>query len=293
MPGIKMDNALIRSLRRRLYDGRETRIVPVFARAWPPPADTGLLGYIFQTHASLRFMIGIIATTFPLLLLGIGYFVFGLDMPGSISEFYWHRYRPYQISAEFAGGYLVGDAPVRVFFVGGLYAIGVFLIGYRGYSKGENHLHSLAGACAIGVATFPMNPCGKNEPVCPIEHLGNILYGHDWVHFGSATLLFVFLGLAIIRYSKDTLQYFGNKYWQAKLQRIYYFLAGCMWIVPVLTYLAFGGYLEPWGLHFRTLIYWIEIFAIVPFGLFWLIKTSEICLSEYDYMLAIGMRPPE
>lgn len=287
-----MDNVLIRSLRSRLYDGRTTRIPPDMARAEPTHADTWLLGHILRTHASLRLLIGLIAVCFPFVLWAIGYFVFGQEMPGSISEYYWHPYRPYVIDRDYSLVYLVGDAPVRVFFVGGLIAIGFFLIGYRGYSKGENLLHTLSGLCAIGVALFPMSPCRKDEPVCAIERLGNILYGHDPIHFVSATLLFFFLGLVIICYSKNTLQYFGNRQWQKILQRTYYSLAGLMWIVPILTYLAFGDHFGSFGKSCRTLIYWIEIFAIVPFGLYWLIKTSEIRLSEYDYMLAKGIPPP-
>jgi Zn-dependent protease len=68
-------------------------------------------------------MIGTVAFLFPVVLLAIGT-AFGLPVPGSISEYYWYP------SAD-------SDAPVRVFFVGGLYTIGAFLIGYRGYTKGK------------------------------------------------------------------------------------------------------------------------------------------------------------
>lgn len=233
-----MDDALTRSVRRRIY-GCETRIREDLAPARAPSVDTSLVRHIFRTQASLRGMIGWVAFAYPFLLLGIGYFIFGLEMPNSISDFYWHPYRPYRIDAAIDGGYLVADATVRVFFAGGLYAIGVFLIGYRGYSKGENRLHTLAGLCAIAVATFPMNPCQDGEPVCAIRHLGNILYGHDLIHFVSAALLFVFLGMAIFCYSKNTLQYFGNARWQGNLQWIYYGLGGYIWVVPIVVYLAF------------------------------------------------------
>lgn len=288
-----MDNAISRAIRRKLYKGLDTRIPEGGVRTGPSPGDTRLLGHICQTHASLRMMIGFIALAFPFLLWGIGKFRFGLEMPGSMSEFYWAPYRPYQIDAAFAGGYLVGDAPVRVFLVGGLYAMGVFMIGYRGYAKGENRLHTLAGLCAVMVATFPMNPCGELEPVCAIERLGNVLYGHERIHAGSACLLFLFLCVAIICYSKITLQYFGNERFKRYFQGCYYVLAGCMVVLPLLAIAMFNGYVGSLGLDDRTKIYWIEIGAFIPFGAFWLIKTFEIHLSEYDIMLTIGMTPPD
>lgn len=249
---------------------------------YTPSPDKWLLREVLKTHASLRFGIGIIAMFFPLLLWLIGC-LFGLHMPPSISEYYWHPYTPHAI----AGGYLVEDAPVRVFFVGGLWAIGVFLICYRGYTRGENHLHTLAGLCAISVATFPMNPCCKHDPVCPIKHLGNFLYGLDALHFGSAVGLFVCLSIAIFLYSNNTLRYFGNPLWEGRLRRFYHAIAVLMLAVPAITYLTFHGVLDRLlpGENFPHLIYWMEVFAIVPFGLFWLVKTTEIRLSEYDHML--------
>lgn len=40
-------------------------------------------------------------------------------------------------------------------------------------------------------------------------------------------------------------------------------------------------------------VYPIEIAAIVPFGLFWFIKTAEISLSEFDRKIEEGVPLPQ
>ena len=63
---------------------------------YTPSPDKWLLREVLKTHASLRFGIGIIAMFFPLLLWLIGC-LFGLHMPPSISEYYWHPYTPHAL----------------------------------------------------------------------------------------------------------------------------------------------------------------------------------------------------
>lgn len=75
---------------------------------------------------------------------------------------------------------------MRVFFVGGgLYAIGVFLIGYRGCTEGENHLYTLAGICAIAVGKLPMNSCEVDVQSCEVAKVGNGLYVLHKLHHES------------------------------------------------------------------------------------------------------------
>lgn len=267
---------LARRLRKRIY-GRES-MFPEQASG-PEGSPQWVLRNIVKAHLSLRLMIGTAAILFPVVLLAIGT-AFGLPMPGSISEYYWYP------SAE-------SDAPVRVFFVGGLYAIGAFLIGYRGYTKGENWLYTLAGLCAICVATLPMVQDGHART---IENYGNPLYGHPNIHGGCAAGIFVFLAIAIWMYSDITLKQFGNPRFEGILRKIYHLLAGSMVVLPLLIFLSIKGFLDPFFTALRMneipyTIYLIEIAAIVPFGLFWFIKTAEISLSEFDRKIEEGVPP--
>lgn len=269
---------LARRLRLRIY-GRES-MFPERASC-PEGSPQWVLRNIVKAHLSLRLMIGTVAILFPVVLLAIGT-AFGLPVPGSISEYYWYP------SAD-------SDAPVRVFFIGGLYAIGAFLIGYRGYKKGENWLYTLAGLCAIGVATVPMvQDCHTDT----IELYGNILYGQPEIHFGCAVGIFFFLAIAIIMYSDKTLKQFGNPRFERILRKIYHLIAGSMFVLPILIYLAIRGFLDPFFTALRMnevpyTIYLIEIVLIELFGLFWIIKTAEISLSEFDRKIEEGVPLPQ
>ncbi len=114
-----------------------------------------LLSHVFGTYNRLRVGMGAIAFAFPFLLWGMGWWYYGLPLQGSMSAYYW---------AIIEEG---SNPPMRVWFVGILFAIGSFLFLYKGYTPWENWALNVAGVCAICVALFPM--CWKYNDVseCP------------------------------------------------------------------------------------------------------------------------------
>ena len=95
--------------------------------------------HIFQTYRTLRLGIAGLAFSFPFLL-GILGEIYGVEDLGNSWSAYYHH------------------SPVtRDVFVGVLWAIGIFFILYKGYSRQENIGLYIAGFFAICVAMFPMN----------------------------------------------------------------------------------------------------------------------------------------
>src|SRR5918997_1425101 len=116
--------------------------------------DDTLLTHVFDTYHWLRVGIAVIAFGFPLWLWAFGKW-HGLPLQGSMSAYYWAA--------------IEGDPPVRVWFVGWIFAIGSFLILYKGYSLREDWALNLAALCLIGVALFPMSwNCGSEQGYCAI-----------------------------------------------------------------------------------------------------------------------------
>ena len=112
--------------------------------------------HIFQSYTILRFGIAGLAFSFPILLGVLGW-IYGVEGLGNSWSAYYHH------------------SPVtRDVFVGVLWAVGIFFILYKGYSKWENVGLYIGGFFAICVAMFPMNlydadvkgvidPCKKIE----------------------------------------------------------------------------------------------------------------------------------
>ena len=93
--------------------------------------------HVFSTYTHLRIGMITIAFLFPLLLV-VGGLWHGVEWQDSMSAYY-HA--------------TVGATapPMRVWFIGLLYALGVFLFLYKGFSKLENWCLSFAGIFAVGV----------------------------------------------------------------------------------------------------------------------------------------------
>ena len=101
--------------------------------------------HIKGTYLRLRLALGVLAFLFPVVLLAVGWFVYGVPHQHSMSHYYFGIPTGSELRAF----------PMRIFFVGILWTIGWFLICYKGFSPAEDRLLNLAGFCALLVAMFP------------------------------------------------------------------------------------------------------------------------------------------
>ena len=118
--------------------------------------DSLLISYL-----SLRKAVGIIGVSLPVVLLLGNWLVFGCTrLEDSISYYYYSGMR----------GVLVGS----------LWAIGVFLLSYRGYDTRDQMAGRLACFFALGVALFPTAPA---RGTCDVVHLVRFDHsGCDAIH---------------------------------------------------------------------------------------------------------------
>ncbi|MEO1648309.1 MAG: hypothetical protein AAFR32_05770 [Pseudomonadota bacterium] len=204
----------------------------------------------FSERANLAFLIksfgiGVLALLVPILLPLIG----GYDGHFSISYFY-H----------------VPEA--RNWFVGLLWAVGVFLILFQGLSRAENILLTLAGVFLILVSLVPTTTDQCNESL------------FSW-HAGFAIAFFVCLFIVAIFLSKSRLNYILWPPLRARFARAYN-VTGCLMIA--LPAMAYAVHLVD-GRDCGHEIYWIEFAAISAFSAFWFVKTWE-----YKRLLGLSLR---
>lgn len=208
-----------------------------------------LLEHVFATYNSLRFGMAGIAAGFPIVLVIVGWF-YGLRLQGSMSAYYWAS--------------VGGDPPVRVLFVGGLFAIGSFLLLYKGYTFKEDLALDIAAVCAIGVAVFPMS--WNCQPDCPRSYL----------HGGCAVVLFACAAYVAIRRSGDTLEALPEAL-VGRYRNIYRATSAIMFLFPVAAIVAHVVFLK-----YNALTYFLELFGIEAFAIFWLFKSLEMRDSEAE-----------
>lgn len=212
--------------------------------------------HVYATYNGLRWGMTGLSFAFPISMYLIGKF-YGIDLQDSLSAYYW------------ASGF-ESSAPVRVWFVGGLFAIGVFLYLYKGFSVGENNALNLAAIFAIGVAVCPMD--------WPVSN--------SWfsAHGTCAVLLFACLGYVAICRSRDTLPYLQPAEGRSQMDhdkclRIYrwvYYVCGSVMVILPLTVWALAAGV---GRHYAW-IFFVEWACIVAFALFWGVKSWEMHKSR-------------
>lgn len=163
---------------------------------------------------------------------------------------------------------------MRDIFVGSLFAIGVFLISYRGHplKDGEwfsdDFVATLAGLSAFGVALFPNESGGRDQT----ETLSQQLMGFDWAAIGHYVSAVIFLGtlayFCLVKFARTA---------QPKRRRIYRF---CGWFILGGGVLATAASMvklygpSGWSAAITDLkiIFWIETLGILAFGISWLVK---------------------
>lgn len=138
--------------------------------------------YDVFTYRRIRRAIGYLGICLPILLVCLPLFsFFKTPIQFSISHYYYTNFREV--------------------FTGTLFAVGLFLIKYKGHGnksvwKNDNLLTNIAGFMAIGVALVPTNPENASAKIYTF-----IPYSHEWLgwlHYGFAAMLFLIFSLLAI-----------------------------------------------------------------------------------------------
>jgi hypothetical protein len=164
---------------------------------------------VAATYSNIRYGLALISFLFPLWLWRIGQWWYDLPLLGSMSAYYWQTsnadgpvrswiksrdilFLNEVLSLPFIGG----EAPMRSWFVGILFLLGIFLYLYKGFRTGENYLLNIAGISAVGVALFPMSWECAQAPLCP---------NYGTLHAVFAVTTFACIGLVAWLYAQYTL----------------------------------------------------------------------------------------
>lgn len=226
----------------------------------------------------LRQGIGWVGAFIPVSLLA-AVLLFGAEMKGSISAWY---YQPV----------------FSTFFVGPLWAVGVYLFLYQGYSTlpkqieamrflrpirgllSDAMLTNIAGAAAIIVATVP-----TLSPELAAGHCSNPdAFAMRWpqvVHIGAAFTFFAVTGLMSLVYFTDSDDVRAQ--WAPEKRTANLIFKICGWVIFAGIALMGASVLLGWDCTNRPIpypVFWFETLAVLGFAVSWLIK-GEVILKRH------------
>lgn len=197
--------------------------------------------------AGLRRAIGWIGVALPIVL-PVGKVVFfSAGLPGSISAYYY--------------------TDMRNVFVAAMCAIGVYLLYYPGYDRGDDQTASLAGVAAIVVALCPTTP---PDPTTAARVFGLV---HD---LSAGTFLLTLAYFAYARFTKSTSAAPTDK--KRQRNRLYR-SCGVITAVCTVATVAADHLLPPTIIAAVHPVFFLEALAVIAFGVSWLIK-GETALRD-------------
>ena len=201
--------------------------------------------HILATYFTLRIGVAIIAVVFPFILWIGGHLLAGLPLLESMSAYYYPG---------------PDGRSMRDWFVGILFAVGVCLYLYKGYSTVENVVLNCAGTLAVGIAIFPSGQ----------DHDTFSLHGIFAVSF------FLCIAFVCVRCAGDTLSQIPDEAVRRRFRHLYKVLGMVMIASPAM---AFGLSLL---LQHKSLTFYIEAAGIFAFAAYWLTKSREISITESE-----------
>lgn len=204
------------------------------------------------SYLALRKAIGILGMALPFVVsLGAGVF-FHTTIQDSISSYY--------------------HTGMRDVFVGILFAIGFFLLSYKGYERADDIAGDLGCIFAVGTALFPT---AHLEDATGVSHLVG------YIHLTCAALFF----LTLIYFSLFLFTKTGadNAPSRKKQQRNKVYKA-CGYAMGICLLLIAIYYLLPDEIASHIAgydpVYWFEALAILAFGISWFTKGEGILKDE-------------
>jgi hypothetical protein len=231
--------------------------------------ESALRDHVFSTYITLRYGLAGLGFAFPVLLGAVGRLVYGIPLQPSISNYYFAPYPDNPTETVF---------PMRVWFVGMLFAIGTGLALYKGFTNWENSALNLAGVFAVLVALFPMN----------IDHqpgFGPRLHGTFAILlFGCLAFVSVFCAQATLPYLKQE-----DSGLVPHFRRAYRWLGVLMLSSPLV---ALGLTLATNNQSRFTFV--AEAFGVWCFAAYWGVKSWEMAKSGAEMLaLQARVRPPK
>ena len=240
-----------------------------------PPARNSkeLWKHFSDTYFSLRAGLAVLAFAMPLVLYFYGKYRHGLDLQPSMSAYFWAATKDQ--CATF---------PMRTFFVGFLFAVGVGLYVYKGLTPLENLFLNLAAVCAVVVAIYPerlpeIPDSDRLKEIylnCPAVEVWAAL-PPKYVHWIAAATLFVLLALVAWLCARNSLEYLPPDSNKAGFERTYKIIAFAMILFPLY------GIAVAWLLgQMPNKIFFIEAAGMWTFGFYWATKSRELALSRLE-----------
>lgn len=226
------------------------RILPAEAvKSRPVDEPNYVRSYVFT-----RFAIGVLGVLLPLALLSLEPWLFdGLPWPrGSLSAYYY--------------------SGLREVFVGGLWAIGVFLVVYKFLDfTWESLLSTVAGLAAVAVAIFPTERPGDGVTPNPFQ----VKYGEgvvSGIHYGTAaTFIGLLVPITLLFALNEGRRETNRSRLSGRFWRGFHSLAA----VGILAGAALAAVAGLTGEPDKGVLYG-ECIAVWSFGISWLFKGAEL-----------------
>jgi hypothetical protein len=202
---------------------------------------------VYKSFLLTRLLVGIVGVLLPTFLvawhLGSEIVTDGpLGLRGSLSAYYYH------------------SSPLRDWFVGSLWAIGVGLMVYMGTRKSWANLISwIAGFAALAVSLFPTNQGGT--PATWVARL----------HFSAAAVLIIGLGLLCIGFGVYDKERRDTD--RGKQQRRWIHYVAAIVIFAAVTFVVLNSLFDIWPSHGLLVA---EVAAIYAFAISWFAKGLEL-----------------
>jgi hypothetical protein len=203
------------------------------------------------SYLALRKAIGILGVALPFILLLGAWLIFKTGLRTSISAYYY--------------------TGMRDVLVGTLWAIGFFLLSYKGYDWVDDLAGNLACLFGIGVALFPTTPDLNPTPAQSVIGI---------FHLAFAGLFFItlaFFSLFLFTKTQRLVNPTPRKLIRNHVYRTCgWIMIACILLMTVYTFLPASA---KTSLQDLSPIFWLETFAILSFGISWLVK-GEALLAD-------------
>lgn len=206
---------------------------------------------MMRTYFTLRVGIVVLSFALPLVLLGYSLIEFGGLVDGSMSAFY--------------GGVM------RDWFVGILWAIGFFLINYKGFSALEDWLLNFAGGFAVLTAMTPCNCWGDQS------------LSKSTAHTVFAVSFFICMACVCLFCARDTITLLPEQADRDRFNRAYLTIAILLALSP-LAAVATAYFAQARD----SRVFFIEWFAVWVFAAYWAVKSAEFKITSAERRALYG-----